>query len=92
MTDTDPLVPVLAGLVVDVVWFLDGCEDDEVDLDSAVQMMESVSGVLQRLPQEQRDRFLKVLRDLAEAETDPGRREFLREFPFACGLVEDHEP
>ncbi len=91
MTDTDPLVPVLAGLVVDVVWFLDGCEDDEVDPDSAVKMMESVSGVLLRLPQDQRDRFLKVLRDLAEAETDSGRREFLRAFPFACGLVEEHE-
>ncbi len=36
-------------------------------------------------------RFLKVLRDLAEAETDSGRREFLRAFPFACGLVEEHE-
>ncbi|MFI7631691.1 hypothetical protein [Microbispora rosea] len=91
MTDTDPLVPVLAGLVVDVVWFLDSCEDDEVNPDSAVKMMESVSWVLLGLPQDQRDRFLKVLRDLAEAETDPGRREFLRAFPFACGLVEDHE-
>ncbi|GAB3910320.1 hypothetical protein [Microbispora bryophytorum] len=91
MTDMDPLVPVLAGLVVDVVWFLDGCKDDEVDPDSAVKMMENVSGVLLRLPQDQRDRFLNVLRDLAEAETDPGRREFLRAFPFASGLVEDHE-
>jgi hypothetical protein len=24
-------VPVLAGLVVDVVWFLDSCDDDEVN-------------------------------------------------------------
>ncbi|MDH6229063.1 MULTISPECIES: hypothetical protein [Streptomyces] len=89
MTDTDPLVPVLAGLVVDVVRFLDSCEDDEVDPDSAVKMMESVGWVLTRLPQDQRDRFLKVLADLAEAEQDPGRREFLQGFPFACGLVEE---
>ncbi|MFJ2239365.1 hypothetical protein [Streptomyces sp. NPDC087859] len=89
MTDTDPLVPVLAGLVVDIVWFLDSCEDDEVDPDSAVKMMESVSWVLTRLPQDQRDRFLKVLADLAEAEQDPGRREFLEAFPFAGGLVEE---
>lgn len=81
MTDTDPLVPVLAGLVVDVVWFLDSCEDDEVDPDSAVKMMESVGWVLGRLPQDQRDRFLTVLADLAEAETEPGRREFLEAFP-----------
>ncbi|MGC0318185.1 hypothetical protein [Kitasatospora acidiphila] len=88
MTDTDPLVPALAGLVVDVVWFLDSCEDDEVDPDSAVKMMESVGWVLGRLPQDQRDRFLTVLADLAEAETEPGRREFLEAFPFTCGLVE----
>ncbi|MFE3205709.1 hypothetical protein [Embleya sp. NPDC059237] len=89
MTDTDPLVPVLAGLVVDVVWFLDSCEDDEVDPDSAVKMTESVAWVLGRLPLDQRDRFLKVLADLAEAEENPGRREFLESFPFSCGLVEE---
>jgi hypothetical protein len=89
--DTDPLVPVLAGLVVDVVWFLDSCEDDEVDADSAVKMMESVSWVLQRLPQDPRARFLKVLADLADAEQDPGRREFLEAFPSASGLVDGEE-
>ncbi|MFE3032301.1 hypothetical protein ACFXKY_11670 [Streptomyces canus] len=91
MTDMDPLVPVLAGLVVDVVWFLDSCDDDEVDPDSAVKMMESVSWVLGRLPQDQRDGFLKVLADLAEAEQDPGRKEFLDAFPFASGLVEESD-
>ncbi|MER6251859.1 hypothetical protein ABT224_10860 [Streptomyces sp. NPDC001584] len=89
MTDTDPLVPVLAGLVVDVVRFLDSCEDDEADPDSAVKMTESVSWVLTRQPQDQRDRFLQVLADLAEAEQDPGRREFLEAFPFAGRLVEE---
>ncbi|GHH92652.1 hypothetical protein [Streptomyces capillispiralis] len=91
MTAMDPLVPALAGLVVDVVWFLDSCEDDEVDPDAAVKMMESVGWTLLRLPPDQRDRFLRVLADLAEAEPDPARREFLESFPFACGLVEEEE-
>lgn len=39
MTAMDPLVPALAGLIVDVVWFLDSCGDDEVDPDSAVKML-----------------------------------------------------
>ncbi|WP_405008501.1 hypothetical protein OHV13_34225 [Kitasatospora purpeofusca] len=82
-------MPVLAGLVVEIVRFLDSCEDDEVDPDSAVRVMESVSWVLTRLPHGQRDRFLTVLADLATAETDPGRREFLEAFPFACGLVDE---
>ncbi len=91
MTDTDPLVPALAAVVVDVLWFLDSCEDDEVDPDSAVKMMESVGWTLQNLPPQQRDRFLQVLADLARDESDPGRKEFLESFPVACGLVEDQE-
>ncbi|KAF3465947.1 hypothetical protein [Streptomyces sp. Tu 3180] len=91
MTAMDPLVPALAGLVVDVVWFLDSCGDDEVDPDSAVKMTESVGGELLRLPPDQRDRLLQVLTDLAEAEPNPARREFLESFPFACGLVEEEE-
>ncbi|MET8542676.1 hypothetical protein ABZW03_18775 [Kitasatospora sp. NPDC004799] len=91
MSDMDPLVPVLVGLVVDTVRFLDGCEDDEVDPDSAVTMMESVAGVLQRLPEDQLDRFLRALTDLAESESDPQRREFLESFPGACGLVDDED-
>ncbi|MFF5341694.1 hypothetical protein ACH46L_09475 [Streptomyces althioticus] len=87
----DPLLPALAGLVVDAVWFLDSCGDDEVDPDSAVKMMESVGGELLRLPLDQRDRLMQVLTDLAEAEPNPARREFLQSFPFACGLVEEEE-
>ncbi|MGW0633675.1 hypothetical protein [Streptomyces sp. NPDC002758] len=89
MTAMDPLVPALTGLLVDVVWFLDGCGDEEVDPDSAVKMMESVGWVLLQLPSDQRERLLQVLADLAEAEQDPARREFLESFPFAIGMVED---
>ena len=91
MTARDPLVPALAGLVVDVAWFLECCGDDEVNPDSAVKMMEGVGGELLRLPLDQRGRLLRVLKDLAEAETDSARREFLQSFPFACGLVEEQQ-
>ncbi|MGY1581408.1 hypothetical protein [Streptomyces sp. MN13] len=91
MTDMDPLVSALAGLVVDVVWFLESCGDDEVDPDSAVKMMEGVGGELLRLPPDQRARLLQVLTDLAEAEPNPARREFLESFPFACGLVDEQD-
>ncbi|MFI6861578.1 hypothetical protein ACIBKZ_17020 [Streptomyces sp. NPDC050421] len=87
----DPLVTALARLVVDAVWFLESCDDDEVDPDSAVKMMEGLGGELLRLPLDQRDRLLHVLTDLAEAEPDPARRDFLESFPFACGLVEEQE-
>ncbi|MFC9331546.1 hypothetical protein [Kitasatospora sp. NPDC057015] len=89
MTVIDPLVPVLAGLLVDTIRFLDGCDDDEVDPDCAVKVMEDVASVLKRLPSEQLDRLLLAIGGLAEAEADPGRREFLEAFPDACGLVEE---
>ncbi|MEV5085937.1 hypothetical protein AB0K74_47120 [Streptomyces sp. NPDC056159] len=91
MTDRDPLGPALTGLLVDLVWWLESCEDEEVDPDSAVKMMESVGWVLLQLPSDQRQRLLQVLADLAEAEQDPARHEFLESFPFAIGLVEDQK-
>ncbi|MFF1438491.1 hypothetical protein [Streptomyces sp. NPDC058295] len=91
MTDRDPLVPALAGVLVDVVWWLESCGDDEVDPDSAVKIMESVGGELLRLPSGQRERLVQALADLADAEQGPARREFLESFPSAVGLVEGEE-
>jgi hypothetical protein len=85
----DPLVPVLTGIVVDVVHFLDTCGDDEVAPDVAVRTAESVGWVLCNLPPRQRARFLRVLEDLAAAEPDPARRRCLEAFAFSCGLVEE---
>jgi hypothetical protein len=80
---------VLARRVVDLRWWLDSSGDDEIDPDTAVKMMESVTWVLNRLPPSQRDRFLVVLDDLADTEPDPARRRVLQAFPFASGLVDD---
>ncbi|MER5517269.1 hypothetical protein [Streptomyces sp. NPDC002763] len=91
MTDRDPLVPALTGLLVDVVWWLESSGDEEVDPDSAVKMMEGVGGVLLQLPSDLRRRFVQVLADLAEAEQDPARREFLELFPFSIGMAEEQE-
>jgi len=85
-------VPTLTGLLIDVVWWLENCGDEEVDPDSAVKMMESAGWVLLQLPSDQRERlFLHVIADLGEAEQGPARRDFLESFPFAIGMVEDQE-
>ncbi len=91
MTETDPLVPALAEIVVDVLRFLDECGDEEVDPDTAVKMTEHVGWMLLQLPPEQVNRLLAVVAEMAEGEEEPGRREFLTAFPFACGLVEEAE-
>ncbi|MFD8303326.1 hypothetical protein ACFV29_13405 [Streptomyces sp. NPDC059690] len=84
-------MPTLTGLIVDMLWWLDSCGDEEVDPDSAVKTMESVGWVLLRLPADQRQRLLRVLADLAESEQDAARREFLESFPHAIGMVEGQE-
>ncbi|MGW1274641.1 hypothetical protein [Streptomyces sp. NPDC002491] len=91
MTDRDPLVSALTGLLVDVMWWLESCGDEEVDPDSAVKMMESLGWALLQLRSDQRQRLLRVLADMAEREQDPARREFLESFPFAIGMAEDRE-
>lgn len=88
MTTTDPLVTALARMVVDVVRFFDTCDDEEVDLDTAVKMMEALTGELAALPSDQLARFVRAVAALAEAEPDPAHREFLRMFPPSCGLTE----
>ncbi|MFI5854909.1 hypothetical protein [Streptomyces parvulus] len=91
MTDPDPLVPALTGLLVDIVRWLESAGDEEVDPDSAVKMMESVGWTLLQLPSEQRERLLQGLAGLAGAEQDPARRQFLKSFPVAVGLIEEGE-
>jgi hypothetical protein len=91
MTDTDPLVPVLAGLVIDVAWYLDRCDDDEVDPDTAVKMLEGIGTLLEQLPPGQHDRMLGVLTGMAEAEPEPERREFLEGFLVDIGYLDDPE-
>lgn len=91
MTNPDPLVPALTGLLVDIVRWLESAGDEEVDPDSAVKMMESVGWTLLQLPAEQRERLLQGLAGLAGAEQDPARRQFLESFPVAIGMVEDGE-
>lgn len=91
MPDRDPLVPALTGLLVDVVWWLESCGDEEVDPDSAVKMMEAMSGALLQLPPAQRQGLVQTLAELAEIEKNAARRRFLESFPSAIGLVEESQ-
>jgi hypothetical protein len=88
--DPDPAsLKAAIGLVVDLMWWLDTCEEDEVDSHVAVKLQESGGVHLDELPPEQRERLLEVLRELAAEEPHAGRRYELRCFPFWMGLVEE---
>ncbi|MGZ9929093.1 hypothetical protein ACXNSR_04305 [Streptomyces sp. NC-S4] len=83
------LTRALAEALADVLRFIEGCEDDQVDQDDAVRMLEWVGHLLSRLPDDQRGEFTDLLGRMAEEEGDPARRAFLREFPEGFGLVDE---
>ncbi|MFB6563600.1 MULTISPECIES: hypothetical protein [unclassified Streptomyces] len=83
------LTLALTEALVDVLRFIDGSEDDQMDQDDAVKMLEWVGHLLGRLSDDQRSEFIDVLGQMAEEEGDPARRSFLREFPEGFGLVEE---
>ncbi|MFC8358555.1 hypothetical protein ACFUIY_01660 [Streptomyces griseorubiginosus] len=83
------LTRTLAEALVDVLWFIEGSEDEQMDQDDAVKVMEGVAHTLSTLPDHQRLELVALVGEMAAAETDSDRREFLEEFPEGFGLVDD---
>ncbi|MGW1038074.1 hypothetical protein ACWD4Z_38575 [Streptomyces antibioticus] len=83
------LAHALTEALVDMTWFIDGADDDQMDLDDAVKALEGVAAVLKHLTSDQRRDLLDVLGEMAEAEAEPARREFLEVFPQDFGLIDE---
>ncbi|MFF4903149.1 hypothetical protein [Streptomyces sp. NPDC001068] len=83
------LTRALAEALVDVLWFIEGCEDEQMDPDDAVKVLEGVAHVVSKLSREQQNEFLDLLGAMAVEEADPSRRAFLEQFPDGFGVIED---
>ena len=83
------LTRAVAEALVDVLWFIDGSEDEQMDQDDAVKVMEGVAHVVSTLSKDQQQELIALLGEMAAAETNPARREFLEEFPGGFGLIDD---
>lgn len=83
------LTYALAEALVDVLWFVENAEDEQMDPDDAVKVMEGVAHLVSKLSSDQRNELIELLGTMAEAESDPARREFLEGFPEGFGLLED---
>ncbi|MFJ4913955.1 hypothetical protein [Streptomyces sp. NPDC088726] len=79
----------LAKGLVDVLWFVEGSDDEQMDPDDAVKVMEGFAHLASELSSEQRNELSELLGAMAAAETDPARREFLEGFPQGFGFLED---
>ncbi len=87
MTSSYPsLARALADALVDVLCFIDGSEEEQMDQDDAVKVMEGVAHVLSTLPSDQRQELTELVGEMADAESNPARREFLDAFPEGFGL------
>ncbi|GGV31980.1 hypothetical protein [Streptomyces spectabilis] len=53
------LTRALAEALVDVLWFVEGCEDEQMDPDGAVKVLESVAALVSHLPNDQRSDFME---------------------------------
>ncbi len=83
------LTHALAEALVGTLWFVEGSEDEQMDSDDAVKVPEGVAHLFSQLSGDQRQELMDLLSEMAEAESDPARREFLAGFPEGFGLVED---
>ncbi|MFJ9574784.1 hypothetical protein ACIRQF_00140 [Streptomyces sp. NPDC101191] len=83
------LTHALAEGLVGALWFIEGSEDDQMDPDDAVKVLEGAAHLFSQLSGDQRQELIDLLREMAEAESDPARREFLEGFPAGFGLVEN---
>ncbi|MFD5510015.1 hypothetical protein ACFWIB_19845 [Streptomyces sp. NPDC127051] len=83
------LTHALAEGLVDVLWFIEGSDDEQMDPDDAVKVLEGVAHLVSKLSSNQRNELIDLLGTMAEAESDPARREFLEGFPEGFGLLDD---
>ncbi|MEU8433830.1 hypothetical protein AB0F18_13060 [Streptomyces sp. NPDC029216] len=83
------LTHALTEALVDVLWFIEGCEDEQMDPDDAVKVLEGVPHVVSTLPDDQRQGLIELVGEMAAAENNPARRAFLEGFPEGFGLIDD---
>ncbi|QES10976.1 hypothetical protein DEJ44_35355 [Streptomyces venezuelae] len=83
------LAHALAAALVDVLWFIEGSEDEQMDPDEAAKVLEGVAHLVSELSSDQVGELIDLLRTMAEAESDPARREFLEGFPDGFGILDE---
>lgn len=89
MSAYSSLARALAEGLVGVLWFVEGCDDDQMNQDDAVKVLEGAAHLMTQLSSDQRTELIDLLRSMAEEEPDPSRGEFLEGFPAGFGLVEE---
>ncbi|MEU8463424.1 hypothetical protein [Streptomyces sp. NPDC029003] len=85
------LTRALAEALADALWFIEGTEDEQMHPDDAVTVLENAARLLGLLSEDQRAELTSLLEEMARAEADPARREFLDGFAEGFGLLDDED-
>lgn len=88
MSASPGLVKDLVALAVELTWFFETCDDEDLNPDDAVRQMEWIAHVLGRQTGDDRELILTVVREMAASEQRPEVREFLETFPENMGLID----
>ena len=77
--------------LVEVLIFLEFSEDEVVDPDAAIEVMETIAGILQRMSSVEREAFLRQLEVLSDtqaiSEIGQRRSEYISDMPGYLGLA-----
>ncbi|CAM3420830.1 hypothetical protein [Stackebrandtia soli] len=84
----DAIHTALLNALCNCLVFLEQGDDDEVDPDSAVRTMETAAAALLDLAETDRTTLVAMIHQLADQETDKGRRMFVHGVPRMVGLVD----
>ncbi|MFF3333829.1 hypothetical protein ACFYWX_30495 [Streptomyces sp. NPDC002888] len=76
---------------MDLTVSIDLTDEDTVDSDFATAAFGDVAVTLRTMPEDIREEFLRIVRELADEEEIPERRELLREFPEHFDLLDEDD-
>jgi hypothetical protein len=79
----------LVRAIVAAMMLLEECGPDEVDPDTAVRGLENMGYELLKFSGVERSEFIELLEQMASSEADAHTAEFIRNIPFAVGMVEN---
>jgi len=80
---------VLAKAVMELIISIELTEDEEIDPDVATTIVEPVGFLLTDVPEDAREKLVRLFREVAQDEENPERRAMADEFPEAIGLVDE---
>jgi hypothetical protein len=77
----------LAKALASVVASIQLTDDEDLDPDVATSILEPVGAIFRDMTDDERQKLSELVRQCADSETNPNRRQIILDFPEAFGLL-----